>query len=200
MLRNWFFSKMSRRHQWFSILTFSTFLISSPLKAAWDWQKSPSEAAWKSFIKMPQSKKAELWKKLTHAGTSFENLAWEWRLAWVKACSISDQAWCSSILQYGLFDRALVVRAETAARLGDRFAGTGHKPALRLLATAYAVQQNRKASARAPGEPLYVQYRILHAIKQIGGASGLQLGERLAQDNSGTADYWKLLAGNERTL
>lgn len=197
MFQNWVFRKISLRLPCCSILTLLTLLFAGNAKASWEWKKSPSDESWKSFVKLPPSKKAKLWARVHEQGLSFEDMAWEWRLGWVKACSTSEEEWCSSILQHGLFDRALVVRAETAARLGDRFAGTGHKPVLRLLATAYAVKQNSKSSAQASQEPLYVQYRILHAIKQIGGPTGLELGERLARGTQGTAQYWKLLAGNE---
>ncbi len=202
MLTIWLFEKMRCKSLLWPILTSLTLVLAGPAEAALDWTKSPSEAAWKSFVRLPLKKKASLWNNMQKQKISFDSLAWEWRLGWVRACAASNEAWCSILLQQGLFDRALVVRAETAARLGDRFAGTGHLPALRLLSTAYAVQQNRRVqSSKNPAqEPLFVQFRILHAIKQIGGNAGIELGERLAKGTQGTAHYWNLLARDSSDL
>lgn len=183
----------SRNHcQLFLLLTLlSSALFSGQVlraEGAWNWQTSPEPARWKEFHKLSPTAQAKLWKAYEARGQAFEKMAWEWRLGWIQSCANSEEARCASILQFGLFDRALVVRAQTAALMGDRFAGTGHQAALRLLSTAYAVQQNRKNA-----EPLYVQYRILHAIKQIGGKEGLSLGAKLAKNSDATARYWTLI-------
>lgn len=157
--------------------------------SAWDWRGSPSTQDWRSFFKASPENQAKYWQSLEKSKTSFESIAWEWRLGFVRVCASSQEAWCGRVLQMGLFDRALVVRAEAASRLGERFAGTGHPGTLRLLSTAFAVQQNRRGD-----RPLYIQYRILHAIRQIGGKEGLHLGERLALSSDETSRYWQLLA------
>lgn len=112
-------------------------------------------------------------------------------MAWVRSCTRSSSLDCSRILQHGLFDKALVVRAEAASRLGDRFAGTGHKPVIRVLRTAYGIQQNSRSK-----KPLFVQYRILHALNKIGG-DGVEVGRRLAINTQSTKDYWTALAAND---
>ncbi|MCX6129388.1 MAG: hypothetical protein NTX25_10050 [Proteobacteria bacterium] len=176
-------------------LGFSLFFVSyaaaspEPKALHWDWTKSPNKLDWQRFMKAPLEQQQKLWLSLEKQGLHFEELGWEWRTAWVQVCGRSSQPVCAKILQLGLFDKALVVRAEAASRMGERFAGSGHAPALRLLATAYAVQQNKQGR-----EPLYVQYRILHAIKQIGGDEGGHLGQRLAQGSPATARYWTRLA------
>lgn len=189
---SWLFYKFGNHclnFLWVSSLVFSLSLAAAP---RWNWKESPDSAAWKEFQQLSPARQAALWKQLEKNDFTFETIAWEWRLAWVQACANSEEKWCAAVLQHGLFDRALVVRAETAARLGERFAGTGHPPVLRLLSTAYAVQQNSNKQ-----QPLYVQYRILHAIKQIGGKEGLALGERLAQKSDATSRYWTLMARGE---
>jgi len=157
--------------------------------SAWNWTKSPEKKAWQAFMKMSEAEHNGLWKSLRKSGLQFEKLSWEWRTAWIQVCSRRSSKLCGHILQWGLFDRALVVRAEAASSMGERFADTGHASALRLLATAYAVQQNKKGK-----DPLYVQFRILHAIQQIGGTESRTLGHKLAHTSPATARYWTRLA------
>lgn len=163
--------------------------VSASKNSPWNWQQSPEKKAWQKFVRMSESEHKVLWQDLQRQGLSFEKLSWEWRTGWIQVCAQRSSALCGHILQWGLFDRALVVRAEAASRMGERFAGTGHSPALRLLATAFAVQQNKKGK-----DPLYVQFRILHAIQQIGGKEGQALGQRLATSSPITARYWTRIA------
>ncbi len=158
-------------------------------KPAWDWAKTPAKKDWQTFVKMSEPDHRKAWQELEKKGLSFEKLSWEWRTGWIQVCSRRSSKLCGQILQWGLFDRALVVRGEAASRMGERFAGTAHPPALRLLATAYAVQQNKKGK-----DPLYVQFRILHAIQQIGGKEGKAMGQKLALASPVTARYWTKLA------
>jgi hypothetical protein len=157
--------------------------------SSWNWTRSPEKKDWQTFMKMSEADHNTLWKDLRTRGLTFEKLSWEWRTGWVQVCTRRSSKLCSHILQWALFDRALVVRAESASAMGERFAGSGHAPALRLLATAYAVQQNKKGK-----DPLYVQFRILHAIQQIGGTESRSLGHRLAHGSPATARYWERLA------
>jgi hypothetical protein len=174
---------------WIVFFLLGTFPLSAGSRVGWNWAVSPEKKDWQTFMKMNESEHQALWKDLETRGLAFEKLAWEWRTGWIQACARRSTTLCSHILQWGLFDRALVVRAESASSMGERFAGTGHPPALRLLATAYAVQQNKKGK-----DPLYVQFRILHAIQQIGGKEGKALGQKLATGSPATARYWTRLA------
>lgn len=157
-------------------------------KEAWDWKKKPSNNQWKAFFALEPAEQEKIWKKIE--GVSLDEMAWEWRMAWVRSCARSSSIQCSKILQLGLFDKAMVVRAEAASRLGDRFAGTGHKPVIRVLRTAYGIQQNSRSQ-----KPLYVQYRILHALNRIGG-EGIETGRQLALNTQSTKRYWTALASN----
>ncbi len=162
---------------------------SAAARSGWDWTKSPEKRDWQTFMKMSELEHNNLWSTLKRGGLVFEKLSWEWRTGWIQVCTRRSSKLCGHILQWGLFDRALVVRAESASAMGERFAGTGHAPALRLLSTAYAVQQNKKGK-----DPLYVQFRILHAIQQIGGQESRTLGHKLAHSSPATARYWTRLA------
>lgn len=158
-------------------------------RADWNWTKSPAKKDWQTFMKMSEVEHNNLWNTLRKKGLAFEKLSWEWRTGWIQVCTRRSSKLCGHILQWGLFDRALVVRAESASAMGERFSGTAHAPALRLLSTAYAVQQNKKGK-----DPLYVQFRILHAIQQIGGTESRTLGHKLAHSSPATARYWTRLA------
>ena len=160
----------------------------TPSLPAWDWKKTPNKLNWQTFMKNVPIQEQAIWLSIEKQNLHFEQLAWEWRTAWVDACAQSSTKLCGKILQLGLFDKALVVRAEAATKIGERFAGSSHAPALRLLETAFAVQQNKQGH-----EPLYVQYRILHAIKQIGGKQSISLGQKLARTSRSTTLYWSRL-------
>ncbi|MBC7660590.1 MAG: hypothetical protein H7249_12910 [Chitinophagaceae bacterium] len=153
-----------------------------------DWKASPSAENWKEFFKISAEQKAQTWTNLQKEGLVFEAMSWEWKLAWVRSCTLSSTKDCSNIMQNGLFDKALVVRAEAATRLGQRFTNTGHAPAIRLLRTAYAVEQNSRAK-----EPLFVQYRILQALNEIGG-EGRIVGKELARGSESMNTYWSRIA------
>lgn len=172
------------------ILCFCLFLIAGNLLASpVNWKSSPSKAEWQSFMKAKSEQHIAWMQAHTKQGGKLQDLSWEWRTAWVRACAKTSHKVCSNILQEGLFDRALVVRAESASRLGERFQGSAHAASLRLLERAYAIEQNVKS-----GDPLYVQFRILHAIHQIGGRDAKKLGKRLASSLKPTQNYWQKLA------
>ncbi len=173
----------------FTLNGFALFMLfSGAAHAEWNWSQTPSEEEWSAFTNLSPEAKAKEWESLEEKHIGFEDLSWEWRLGWVKACATSSESRCASIIQYGLFDKALIVRAESARILGKRFEGTGHPPALRLLETAFAVQQNRRHK-----EPLFIQYRILEAIRQIGGPASNRIGMRLAQSSEQTSRYWTVI-------
>lgn len=181
----------------FNSMIYKTFLIAavciwsdssfaSDYKKA--WQSTPSAENWQAFLAKSDETRLQEWARIQSSGLAFEDLSWEWRLAWVRTCSTAASSICGDIMQLGLFDKALVVRAESATRLGQRFAGTGHPPALRLLRTAYSIQQNSRSK-----EPMFVQYRILQALNQIGG-EGLAIGKHISLNSTSTSRYWTSIA------
>lgn len=174
-----------------SFLVFILALLPSLAQAAISkkaWKSTPSKQNWSAFFAMNEAQQAKEWSLIKSYGLAFDELSWEWRLGWVRACSTAKSKDCGNIMQLGLFDKALVVRAESATRLGQRFAKTGHAPAIRLLRTAYAVQQNTRSK-----EPMFVQYRILGALNQIGG-EGIAVGRQLSLNSSRTSQYWTRIA------
>lgn len=180
---------ISSTYKWFVVFG---LLLSGSLGfakgAGWDWKEAPSTENWKAFFKMTSQEKAQEWTDLEKKGVTFEALSWEWKLAWVRSCTYSSSQDCSKIVQLGLFDKALVVRAEAATRLGQRFTGSGHKPAIRLLKTAYGIQQNTRSK-----EPMFVQYRILQALNLIGG-EGRAVGKQLSMNSNDLQKYWNRIA------
>ncbi len=173
------------------ILGLGIFFSAATVHAAtpgWDWTKSPSTEDWQAFFKFSDLDKAKEWTRLSAKDIDFEEMSWEWKLAWVRSCTFSSTKDCSQIVQLGLFDKALVVRAEAATRLGQRFAGSGYRPAIRLLRTAYGIQQNIRKK-----EPLFVQYRILQALNKIGG-EGAEVGKQLAMNSTNMHKYWTRIA------
>ncbi len=179
----------ARTYQSF-ILVLTLTLSSAGLAASSkkSWQNTPTPEDWSSFFESSDKDRLKTGDHIKTYGLTFEDLSWEWRLGWVRACTAASSKVCSDIMQLGLFDKALVVRAEAATRLGQRFAGTGHPPALRLLKTAFAVQQNSRSK-----EPLFVQYRILSALNQIGG-EGSAIGKQLSMNSQRMTNYWTRIA------
>jgi len=152
----------------------------------------PSPADWRFFLKSPEGARAQLWQYHQKRGKGLGHWAWGWRLGWVRVCGTSTAAYCGAVLRDALFDKALVVRAEAATRVGRRFAGKADAGAVKLLAEAYKNPKNLRG-----GRPLFVQNRILFALKQIGGAAALAEGEALSGQHAAMKTYWAALARAE---
>lgn len=161
---------------------------------AFDLHSSPTAADWRYFIRAGEKDRERLWTTQAALGAKFGDWAWGWRLGWVRTCAASERPYCAEIMKSALADRALVVRAEAATRLGRRFEGTGYTAVLGLLAQSYAGSRNLRH-----GQPLYVQHRILFAIHRIGSKAGTDLGERLAATHPQTRTYWQKLTGAPHT-
>lgn len=127
-----------------------------------DITKEPNEKSWQEFFETSEQIRQKLWNSKKKQGFQLKDWSWQWRLAWVRACSISQQLYCGQILADALKDSALVVRSESASLIGRRFAGSANPLALQLLKDAYHDQRNYRE-----GRPMFVQYRILAAIHAI---------------------------------
>ena len=124
---------------------------------------------------------------MTSGKNKLENMHWSWRMAFTKSCSLSNEDYCLKLLKHSLLkDKALVVRAEAATRIGDRFEGTHNGDAIKLLSMAYKSEKNQRN-----GKPLFIQTKILDSILRIGGKVGLDEAKLLAQTYSETKKYWE---------
>ena len=157
--------------------------------APFDIHGEPSPADWRYFIRANEKDREKLWTTHALQGVKLGDWSWGWRLGWVRACGTSQRDYCRDILVTALFDRALVVRAEAATRLGRRLEGTGDKPTMDLMARSYRESRNFRH-----GHPLYVQHRILFAIHRIGGPYAADLGPKLAGIHPETKSFWHKLA------
>jgi hypothetical protein len=154
-----------------------------------DFRKAPTPADWRYFLKAPERQREDLWTAHAKTGVKLASWSWQWRLGWVRACGKSDRPYCGVVLEQALFDKAMVVRADSATRLGNRYEGSGSSAVAELLGRAYANPKNLRH-----GKPLYVQQRILYALRQVGGG-GVEAGKRLAQSHAVTKVYWARLVG-----
>lgn len=156
--------------------------------STFDIHAAPTTADWRYFIRAPEKDRERLWYSQSALGAKLGNWSWGWRLGWVRTCEASERSFCLDILKTALFDKALVVRAEAATRIGRRLDGSEDKDSLELLARSYRESRNIRH-----GQPLYVQNRILFAIHRIGGSHALQLGTALAASHPMTRTYWQKL-------
>ncbi len=150
---------------------------------------APSRADWQYFMRADSKFKKKLWHYYKDQGKSLKDWAWEWRVGWVQTCQHSQEAWCWQLFKAALFDQALVVRSEAAVRLGERFRGSANPDIVTLLSSAYKNPANLRS-----GKPLFIQERLLFAIKSVGGAISEREGLRLAELHPKTRDYWHKLA------
>lgn len=153
-----------------------------------DIQHEPSAADWQRFFKLPPRQRAALWQRHADEGKKLSQWSWQWRLGWIKTCSVSGEEYCNGILKAGLDDPAMVVRAEAATALGKKFEGSHSRPVVDLLTAAYGRKENIRNN-----KPLYVQERILFALHQIGGAHALRQAKKLANHHKQTSQYWSKL-------
>jgi len=129
-----------------------------------------------------------LWDMQASRGIKLGSWSWGWRLGWMRACGASKSRWCLDILKDGLKDDALLVRAEAAKRLGERFRGTRNDRIVVLLEEASADARNIRN-----GKPLIVHERIMYALNEIGGSNALQAGTRVASGHASSMLYWNKL-------
>jgi hypothetical protein len=153
-----------------------------------DIAKEPTPSDWRFFIKAKEASREKLWTYNTRRGKQLGDWAWGWRLGWVRVCAQSDRPYCAAVLEAALVDKALVVRAEAATRIGRRFEGTGDAHAAALLESAFADRRNVRG-----GKPMFVQARILFALHGIGGEAPRAAGRRLAASHPTLTAYWAKL-------
>lgn len=149
----------------------------------------PKPADWRHFHSMAQVQRRNLWRQHAQQGRTLKDWSWGWRLGWVRACTLNGERYCHKILEEALFDKAMVVRAQAAGALGEKYERTGNAAAIALLDRAYQNPRNERNQ-----KSLFVQYRILHAIHQIGGQSARDVGQRLAKSRPDATTYWNNIA------
>ena len=165
-------------------------LINAPCQAAraeFDPMTAPTKQEWQHFHKMSEAELAKLWSFQQSRGTKrLGDWAWQWRMGWLQRCGQqSMNRICSEILLNGLKDDAMVVRAEAAARIGDRFAGKTTPALIKALSAAYKDARNTRN-----GSPLFVCDRILEALRKIGGKRAIAVASDLAKAYPETSEYW----------
>jgi len=106
-------------------------------------------------------------------------------MGWVRACSREPNDYCANILEQALFDKALVVRAEAATQLGRVFAGSKNEKFSNLLLKALNNPKNFRNE-----KPLFVQQRILFAIKQIDNNKAQKESSKASTLHPDLAVYW----------
>ncbi len=151
--------------------------------------KEPEKRDWQSFHKAEPSFRAALWKYHQKRQIDFSAWSWGWRMGWVRACSNDPKGYCADILEKALFDKALVVRAEAATQIGRIFEDSKNEKFSNLLVKALNNPKNFRNK-----KPLFVQQRILFAIKQINNADALQASSTASKSHPDLAVYWSKIS------
>ena len=150
---------------------------------------APSAADWRYLQHAQEWELRELWASHQQQNKALKDWSWQWRVGWVKVCARTKTQFCGEILREGMNDKAMVVRAEAAASLGEKFAGTADKSIMDQLARAFQEKNNARN-----GKPLLVLYRILYALNQIGGVQSDSVATNLALSYPQTSRYWDILS------
>jgi hypothetical protein len=153
-----------------------------------DIKREPSRADWRYFIRAPDASREQLWAYHTANGRHLKDWAWGWRLGWVRVCAESSRPICGEVLDQALFDRALVVRAEAATRLGRRYSGSGDQAVVARLVSAYRDARNLRH-----GKPMFVQDRIMFALHEVGGDAAQAAAASLTASDPVARRYWSRL-------
>lgn len=158
-----------------------------------DIKAEPATLDWRFFMRASDQDRHRLWTKHLSQRKHLKDWHWGWRLGWIRSCATNKQEPCKQILDEALTDRALVVRAEAATRLGSLYAGSADHAVIAKLENAFTNKGNFRG-----GQPLFVQQRILYALYVIGDQSQKLRAERLAGRFPATKDYWqRLVAASE---
>ncbi len=151
-------------------------------------QKKPNQLEWKAFQQAAPKSLLRLWQQHMNRGRKLSAWVWEWRMGWVKVCTYIKDPLCDEILFHGLFDQALVVRAESAVAVGRRFQGSENKHIVTVIEKASKNPENLRR-----GRPLFVQKRFLHALKMIGGDAANAAATRITNKHAELKKYWDQL-------
>jgi hypothetical protein len=153
--------------------------------------EAPTSASWTEFLHKNPKDLESLWGQLNGAKSSqagLGSIGWQWRLGWIRRCLNVEARFCNVVLSQALNDKAMLVRAEAATVLGQKFEDSKDPKILAQLEGAFKNPRNSRN-----GKPMFIQQRILFAIRQIGGQAADILGERLAGGSATTQDYWRKL-------
>ncbi len=154
--------------------------------------KPPSKIEWSRFMDLSRQEAEALWNDQSHKGTRLANWDWKWRLGWVKLCASKNPGqpdFCSTVLDEGLDDKALVVRAETASALGQSKDGTLDPVASRKLLAMLEDPRNLRGKT-----PVMVQKRALYSLLKIGHAEFTRKAATIAERDPDLKAYWSKIA------
>lgn len=146
----------------------------------------PTVSDWRFFMNASNDWKRELWDHYKRKDLDLKDWYWAWRIGWVKSCKHIKEAWCYKVLKQGLNDKALVVRAQAAESLGEKFANTRNRSIANRLMKEYKLKRNSRNS-----KPLFVKGKILFALKQILGSEHQDKIKKLASDHPEMVKYWE---------
>jgi hypothetical protein len=150
---------------------------------------TPTQAEWRQFQASSLSTLKDHWNREKSKPGFFTDWSWQWKLAWLKKCAgLGEGEFCREVILTGLRDKALVVRAEAATIMGQRFEGSGDQALIAELSMSFKNPRNLRQN-----RPLFIQYRILFAIHQIGGSEAEKRGQELASSHPQTMNYWQKL-------
>ncbi len=154
-----------------------------------DLQSNPNPSTWQQFLQATPMLRRQLWQYHTRLGHKLSDWSWQWRLAWVRSCKADHLNFCKPLLESALRDQALVVRAEAASQIGQRYRGTNDASIAKLLQKAAENPRNDRR-----GRPLYVQNRILYALHEVGGLQAAPE-QPFFNGRPELANYWQRIAG-----
>lgn len=155
----------------------------------------PSKAEWQHFHKMSDADLTKFWTFQGQRGhQKLSAWSWQWRIGWIQRCGGRGlQEICQTILLDGLNDNAMVVRAESATKIGQRYAGKPSPSLIKALQNAYNDPRNSRH-----GNPLFVYERILEALRNFADPEAAKVAQKLASRHPTTKAYWASIQKNYR--
>ena len=127
-------------------------------------KRNPTPQEWQYFLRNGLELQKNIWNEQQQRGVVFADWSWAWRILWLKSCRTSQIAHCAGIMQAGLNDAALVVRAEAITQLGLRYQNSHNPAVLDKLARAA-----REARNFRNGKPMFIHKNIELAQRRIKG-------------------------------
>ncbi len=127
-------------------------------------KRNPTPQEWQYFLRNSLELQKNIWEKHQQRGVVFADWSWAWRILWLKSCGLSQMQHCQGIMQDGLRDAALVVRAEAITQLGLRYRNSHNRAALDKLTQAAREPRNFRN-----GKPMFIHKNIKLAQRRIKG-------------------------------
>ncbi len=160
-------------------------------------ETAPTKGDWQRFHILTEAELKDLWDFHSTHHATLGSWSWQWRLGWLQVCGQKLKSdWCAPIMEAGLQDDAMAVRAEAASQFSSFKTGSKiESKDVDLLVHAYRRKDNYRR-----GKPLFVCQRIISALHELRTPEATKAAENLVRKNKKMTGYWNSLKRDKKAI